>query len=279
MKKILLIISFLLITSFYLFALFDDYEPSVRARSMAGAYTATSDSYDGIFYNPAGISLAGNQYGGAYTKLYGNSFTALTTVGGTIKTKIGSVALGFQDMSVEYQDINLMGERTFSIGHSVCLTKDVNSEVYFGWAGNIYNLSFDEMGNQNSFGVNAGIIAIVHSRTRPGFNVTNINKPKIGSENEHQLPQRLAAGISYVPYQGVTTAFDIKKDWHGDTEYRAGIEVEVHRMLLLRTGVRNNPASYSFGFGIKPYKGFELDYAMSTHSVLNPTHHIGVKLF
>lgn len=279
MKRLLLISCLSLILSASLFAIFEDYEPSSRARAMAGAYTAVSDSYDGIFYNPAGLSLAGNQYGASYTKLYGNDFTALTAIGATYKVnKIGTLSFGYQDLSVEYSGVNLMGEKTYSIGHSVCLNKDVNSEVYFGWSGNLYNLSFDEMGSQNSFGLNAGVLAILHSRTRLGFSVTNINKPKIGDENEQSLPQRLAVGIAYIPYQGVTTAFDIKKDWNGDSEYRAGVEVEVHPMFLLRTGIRNNPASYSFGAGIKPYKGFELDYAINTHSVLNPTHHLGIGL-
>ncbi|HOD55426.1 MAG TPA: transporter, partial [Candidatus Cloacimonadota bacterium] len=82
MNKIRLIICLSLIAVLPLSAIFDDYEPSVRARAMAGTYTATSDAYDGIFYNPAGLSLAGNQYGGAYTQLFGNSFTGLTTIGG-----------------------------------------------------------------------------------------------------------------------------------------------------------------------------------------------------
>ncbi|HOD55571.1 MAG TPA: hypothetical protein PKJ08_13665, partial [Candidatus Cloacimonadota bacterium] len=234
---------------------------------------------DGIFYNPAGLSLAGNQYGGTYTQLFGNSFTGLTTIGGTYATnKLGTLAFAYQDMSVEFEDVNLMSERTYALGHSICLNKDVNSEIYFGYSANIYNLSFDELGSQTSVGFNAGAIAILHTRTKLGFNVTNFNNPRIGDENEHELPQRLAAGIAYIPYQGVTTAFDIKKTWNGDSEYHAGVEVEVHPMLLIRTGVRNNPAAYSFGAGIRPYKGLAVDYAVNTHSVLNPTHHFGLSL-
>lgn len=277
MKRIIILFSLMIVVSLPLLAIFNDYEPSVRARALAGAYTSVSDNYEGVFYNPAGISLAGTQFGGAYTQLFGNDFSALTTMGGTYPVKgFGTFGFAFQDFSVDFEDVDLMGEKTITLAHSVCLNKDVNSEVYLGYTANMYQLSFDGLGSENTYGFNVGVLAILHSRTRLGFTMVNINKPNIGSENEHDLPQRLAAGISYIPYQGVVTSFDVKKSYTGDSEYRFGVEAELHPMLTLRTGIRNNPAQYSFGLGVKPYMGIQMDYALSYHSVLDMTHHFGL---
>ena len=97
----------------------------------------------------------------------------------------------------------------------------------------------------------------------------------MGESQKHEIPQTLAAGLSYIPYQGVITAVDLKKNWEGKTELRTGVEVELHPMLCLRMGVRNNPASYSFGAGFNIF-GIILDYGASTHAVLDMTHHFSV---
>jgi hypothetical protein len=274
MKKYILII---ILGLFILpcLAMFDDYEPSVRARGMSGAVTSFSDDYTAILYNPAGLNAAGNQVGATYYQLFGNSFATVSALSGTYQTPYGAFGLGFMSMGVNYLDVNLTTENKFSLGHSFNLIKDVRSDVSLGYSANIYNLSYHELGSQTAFGLNAGVIAVLHQRTRLGFMLTNINKPQMGTLEKHEIPQTLAVGLSYIPYQGVITAFDIKKNWEGDTELRGGVEVEVHPMFLLRMGVRNNPASYSAGAGFKVI-GVSLDYSISTHAVLDLTHHIGL---
>jgi hypothetical protein len=178
-------------------------------------------------------------------------------------------------MSVDYLDVNLMSENKISVGHSFFLNKDVRSEISIGYSANLYHLSYLDLGSATAVGVNAGIIATLHQRTRLGFMLTNINKPQIGVGEQHELPQMFAVGLSYIPYQGVITAVDLKKNWEGDTELRTGVEVEVHPMIKLRMGVRNNPASYSCGAGFN-LVGIHLDYALSTHAVLDFTHHFAV---
>jgi len=257
------------------FAIFNDYEPSSRARAMSGAVTSFSDDYSGIFYNPAGMRFAGSQIGGSHYHLFGNDFSVVTAVSGVYETRFGSFGVGYQAMNVEYLDVNLMSEGTFNIGHSFFLNRDVRSELSIGYSLSLYTLSFHELGNEAQLGINAGVIAKLHQRTRLGFMLTNINKPKIGDGHKHDIPQMLALGLSYIPYEGVITAIDLKKNHEGDTELRTGVEVELHPMFFIRMGVRNNPASYSCGVGFR-FMGFKLDYSLSTHAVLNMTHHIGL---
>ena len=277
MKKSIIALIALLIISLPAFSIFDENDPSVRARGMAGTYNAVSDNYEGVFYNPAGLALAQNSAGASVANLYSNSFLKLTTMGVNYNTpKFGSFAFGFEELSVEYLDVNLTSEKTFTIAHAVCLNKDVNSETYLGYSANLYNLTYEGLGSQSALGFNAGIIATLHTRTKLSLTVENINNPKMGENNEHNLPQRFTAGIAYVPYQGVTTAFDIKKNWNGDSEFHGGVEAEIFPMLTLRAGIRNNPVKYSVGLGLKPYLGVNFDYAYDYHSVLNPTHQLGL---
>ena len=256
-------------------AMFNDYEPSSRARAMSGAVTSFSDDYSAIFYNPAGLRFSGDQVGATHYKLFGNDYSAVSAVSGSYESKFGSFGIGYQVMNVENYDINMTSEQKFSLGHSLYLNKDVISETSLGYSLNIYHLSYHELGSQSQIGINAGIISVLHQRTRLGIMLTNINKPKVGKGEQQEIPQMLAIGLSYIPYQGVITAVDLKKNFAGDTEYRGGVEVELHPMMTLRMGVRNNPASYSFGAGFKVI-GINLDYALNTHAVLDMTHHIAI---
>jgi hypothetical protein len=257
------------------YGFFNDYEPSAKARGMSGAVTATSDDFLGIFYNPAGLKYAENTVGATFYHLHGNDFSAVTALGGSFMTTLGTIGVGFQQMAVEYYDINLMSEQKFSVGHAFYLNKDIHSEVSFGYSANLYSLSYHELGSEMAVGINAGMIAILHQRTRMGFMLSNINKPKMGESEKHEIPQMLAVGLAYIPYQGVITAIDLKKNWEGATELRSGVEVEIHPVFKLRMGVRNNPASYSFGAGFEML-GVTLDYGANSHAVLNITHHISL---
>jgi hypothetical protein len=272
MKKFIIIISLFAIFSLSLFAMFDDYEPSARARAMSGAATSISDDAFAIFYNPAGVKFAENKVGISHFRLFNNDFSTVSVLGATYKTPFGSVAAGFQQMSVDFLDRSLMTEQQFSLGHSFTLNKDIHSEISIGYSGNLYSISFMDLGSDTAIGVNAGVIAVLHQRTRLGFMLTNINKPQIG---DFDIPQQLAVGLSYIPYQGVITAFDLKKNWSGQTELRTGVEVALHEMVCIRMGVRNNPASYSVGAGFRVWD-ILLDYGISTHAVLDLTHHISL---
>ena len=274
MKKYICLL-ILFISAISIFAMFNDYEVSSRARAMSGAVTSFSDDYSAIFYNPAGLRFAENQVGATFYRLLGNDFSSVTSASASYAFKFGSIGVGYQAMNVEYYDLNLTSEQKFSLGHSFYLIQDVITETSFGYSFNLYSLSYHELGSDMALGLNAGFISVLHHRTRLGVMLTNINKPKVGEGVKHELPQALAVGLSYAPYQGVITAVDIKKNFDGETELRTGVEVEVHPIMTLRMGVRNHPASYSFGAGFK-VSGIKLDYALSTHAVLDFTHHIAL---
>ncbi len=276
MKKII-IIAVIFVISISLFASFNDYEPSVKARAMGGAYTTLSEESDGIFYNPAGMNLMGNTIELSSVQLFGNSFSKLSVASfsANLPKRFGTIGFGLQSFDVTYLDVNLTSEKKYSIGHSICLMNDIHSKLYLGYALNFYHLSMDTFGSDNSFGLNVGALAILHQRTRLAFSISNINNPKLGKDNDEDIPQKFAIGVSYIPYEGVITAIDLKKGFGEPTEIHAGTEVKLHKSFYLRAGIRNEPVSFSMGFRFTLYH-INIDYAYNSHTELGGSHHFGI---
>ncbi|MCF7919167.1 MAG: hypothetical protein K9N06_04575 [Candidatus Cloacimonetes bacterium] len=282
MKKILLI-ACLILSSSSLLAIFDDYEPSPRARAMGGAFYTISDDQLGVFYNPAGVALAGSGISVSYCKIFNNDFQVLNALGFSyeLPRNFGSFALGLEAMDVDYLDVNLMSEKIYNISHAFILISDTDSELYLGYSGNFYSLSLDTFGSESALGLNLGALAIFKQRVRLGFTVNNLNNPAFGKDQSEYLAQKMTAGLAYEPFPVLLAALELEKKSgrsgaeNGKTEIHGGIEFKAHDMLMLRTGVRNDPDSFSFGAGFK-LSEFTLDYAYNTHAVLDGTHHFGL---
>jgi len=276
MKRIL-IITLTALIFLPLSAIFNDYEPSPRARALGGAFYSISNDANGIFYNPAGLKTAGNNIMVGYSKLFNNDFQVLNSVAFSMNlpNNWGTAAFGMQSMDVDYGGVSLLSEKIYSLGHSFTILKDVHSEINLGYGLNFYHLSIETFGDDLSFGLNIGALAILHQRTKIGFMVANLNNPKVGEDDAHELPQKIAMGICYEPYDKVFTSLELKKVMDGKTEIHTGTEIHVFDMLTLRFGLRNQPTQYSVGarFSILD---IVLDYAYSTHSTLKDTHHFGL---
>lgn len=289
MKKYIIISLFLLVACSQLLAVFDDYEPSTRARGLGGAFTALSDDATGIFYNPAGLRFAGNNIDLSYTKIYGLDFFQVgsASMSMDLPRKFGVIGFGMISHSVESDGVDMMSELQISLAHSITIMEDIHSSFHFGYAANVYNLGFGEFvnesdesenvdfGDQTAFGINVGALAILRERTRLAFTASNINNPKFGKSNEEDIPRKLAVAVAYEPYQGICTTIELKKAVGEDTQVRAGAEVEVHENFMLRFGVGNNPSRYSMGFKVEAYNVI-VNYAFNTHAVLNMSHHFGI---
>lgn len=281
MQKYITII--LLIIASSAFCVFDDYEPSARARGLAGAYYTLSNDAGGVFYNPAGTNFEEkNTFEVGYTKPFANDFQTLLTTAISYKLpdELGTVAFGRQGMDVEYENVDLIKEEMYVLSHSFTLAKDAHSSIDFGYSGTLYNLEFDSQGSETNFGFNIGAIAMLHQRTKISVTVNNLNNPKVAER--HDIPQKMVVGIAYMPYDGVTTVVEMQKsfgdysdtEWN-NTEWHGGAEVKVAEPLTIRCGVRNNPSQYSAGATFS-LKGVGVTYAFQTHAVLNSTHHVSL---
>ncbi|MDD4309912.1 MAG: hypothetical protein PHO32_05985 [Candidatus Cloacimonetes bacterium] len=276
MKRIILL-CLVLIQSALLLAVFDDYQPSARARGFGGAYTAVSDDANAMFYNPAGLTATKFGVKLGFSNLYNQEFSEMKTaaVGYMLPKNLGTLAIGARMMDVDFEDVSLMSEQIWSIAHGITLVKDIHSEISFGYTGNFYNLGMDDEGDASAFGLDLGVLAQLHGRTKFAFAVTNINKANMGAENQIDLPNKIALGISYLPYDKVTTSIEVKKDFAKETEFMGGVEARLFEPLAIRFGVHQNPALYNAGASFY-IDNVEVDYSYSYHSVLPATHYFNL---
>jgi hypothetical protein len=275
--KALLVVVILIVNANLLLAVFDDYQPSARAKAMSNAYVAVSDDANGIFYNPAGIVLAPMSVSIGMSKLYNQSFTELKTGSFVcpLPKNMGTIGIGTKMFDVDYEDALLMSEKQFVIAHGFTLMEDIHSSVKVGWSANLYNLSMEGYSKDTAYGLNIGALATMHTRTKFGFAVSNLNQPKMGDSNQISLPRKLSMGISYTPYDQVTTSIEMKKDFGEDTEFMAGAEFKLLEPLYIRAGVHQNPATWSAGASFRMV-GVILDYSYTQHTVLDGTHYLNI---
>ena len=280
MKKLLSII--LILFAVNAFASFDDYEPSPRARAMGGTnYSNGNDVYSSL-YNPAGLAKSEQGFAISYVDRYGLGFSKVNTIAMSLNLpkKWGTLGVSMLSHDVEYNDVSLTSETTYAIAHGFTLMEDLHSVLNFGYSANIYHLSFSGFGEEATFGLNLGAQATLHERTKIGFAITNINSPNVGKDNTHDLPQKLAVGISYEPYNQVVTSLEAKQTFgenilENGTEIHAGTEFRLIEPLTLRFGVRNLPVSYSMGASFDLFN-MTVDYGYNTHATLGGTHHFGM---
>ncbi len=283
MKKLGFILIIILLTTSFIYAeissnVFGNYQPSARARGMSGAFIASCNDPNAIFYNPGALASSEQGISLGYAQLFNNSFQILMSGALAYQLpRIGTISLGMQAMDVEFEGHKLQQEGTYSLAHSFLLMGDVHSKLYVGYGVNLYYLKFGETvggidpGNSTTYGINLGALATLHQRTHIAFAVKNLNNPSMGSDQTFDLPQHLALGIAYEPYDGVITEVDLSQKLGEETKIQAGIEFEVMDNFWLRTGVSTYPNSISGGFGLL-FKGIKIDYGFSSHPVLPITH-------
>jgi hypothetical protein len=275
MKKTELII-LILVISIPLAAIFDDYEPSPRARAMGGTFYAAGNDPNAIFYNPAMLRHSPNSLLIGYSNLFDSGFVTLSSFAFSMQLprKFGNLGIGMMSLDTEYLGVNLLSEKTYSLAHSINLMEDIHSQLNLGYTLNLYNLDIADFGNQSTAGINIGLQAILHTRTQIGMAVYNLNNPTLGLDNSHELPRRMAFGISYQPYTDVFTNIELKKALDGDTEIHMGTEILLYEIFTLRFGARTNPNSFSAGARFDIFN-VVLDYAVNTHTI-GLTHHFGL---
>jgi len=187
------------------------------------------------------------------------------------------------NFGVVYKSEDMSTETAFTFSHGRYIFKDYNSSLSIGYNVRLMrwslgrSLQYGELGSASTLTLDVGFRATLYDRTMVGVYVTNLNNPEFGEINSHDLPRKVVIGFAYVPYSGVTTVFDIKKDIGKDqTQFWGGAEFELNKYFALRTGAMANPNRFTFGGGFT-YEKFVLDYALITHPELAETHQFGIR--
>lgn len=264
--------------------IFADQEMSPRARALGGCYAGLSADATGIYYNPAGLADVETYdlYGSIYQP-FGYAFSRVSAFALAVPTaEWGTVAFGYNDFRVEYENTTLSIERAFTFSHALVLMEDLASSLAFGYSLNLYNLDYPtpsvsgiDLGSQSVFGLDVGFVARLRQRTTAGVFAKNLNNPELGESHATDLPQRVSGGIAYQPYAGVITAAEVEKEIGEDVQFHGGMEFQIAEPLCLRFGAQSKPNLFNVGAGLN-YRNVKVDVTYTHHPVLDATIHTGL---
>ncbi|TFH58549.1 MAG: hypothetical protein E4G90_10670 [Gemmatimonadales bacterium] len=283
--KILLVLAALGLSTGSASAFFENTVTSPRARAMGETSVAVPGAAFAAFLNPGQLAGVGQgAMAASYVQPFGLDFNDFFYLGGALPldSRHGSLGLGVSSFQVESQSVSLLKETQITLAHGFTLYEDYHSRVDFGWGVSRYEVELGESiggeipGDATAYGVDLGMLMTLHKRTMLGFQIKNMNNPQIGLDQE-ELSRRLVAGLSYQPYDGVITTFEIQNQLDQDLQYHGGVEFYVVEGFALRAGVVTNPNKLTAGFGYELHDlGF--DYGFSTGGgVLDFTHQFGMR--
>ncbi len=265
------------------------YPPVPAAMAVAGAYTAAASGAEAPYWNPAGLAFSkGSEGRFAYQQPWSiAAISHLSAAGFTeLPRKYGGIGVGVQTLGTRMDGHTMAAETEAYVSHGIMLQQDIHSSLAFGYTLKLINYDLgqsvaddqgvsENLGSASTFGLDVGATAQLWDRFKLGGSFKNINHPQFGSGLKRDLPRMISGGVSYFPYYGVRTTFDVERVISGDTQFKGGINAQVIKPLDLRFGVMTNPNSFTAGFGLHWHE-LVIDYAFIYHTILNPSHLIGI---
>ncbi len=138
-----------------------------------------------------------------------------------------------------------------------------------------FQTQIEGFGSGSALIFSLGGVAELGPRFFLGANFTNLNRGRISQNNEQRLPTTVQMGISYLPNEAFRILAELEKDLEFDPVFKVGIEYQLQKWIILRTGISSTPARLSFGLGLRKNQ-FGFDYAYGQNSALGRTHHLSL---
>jgi hypothetical protein len=221
-----------------------------RSNSLGYASSCLEDEW-AIFNNIAGLSKV-KQASAAFTYDTQPSFKPFdrTALAMALPTKIGVAGIGI----FRFGD-KLYNEHILTAGFS-----NTFGIASLGIKVNYIQYNAPGFGSKAAFTVSFGGIARLTEKISLGAHIININQPQISSQESEQLPTILITGIAFKISNKTFLSTEIEKNLDYPATWKVGIEYQVHKKFVGRTGFNIGPTAGFLGFGFVSRK-FKLDYA------------------
>jgi len=278
MKKLLLLMA-LLIPMASAHASFEDVEKGARATAMGGAFVASGDDINSIFYNPAGIGgvrrwqiMASQE--ALYMGLSDGSDISKSLLALGTPLIIGSKYIGTMALGWDYLGLSGMyGESKIMLGYAAPMGNgwwggiSLNrlSQNYGSDAYTAINPAFANGYEKSNFGFDVGILKVMNS-VNVGLSIQDLNQPDMGLKYEDKIDRKVNFGISL---KRQTYIWDMAVAMVGkDFRVKTGAEAFLFQKLLqekvlMRGGINFGSRDYrnlSVGFGYRD-SGYSIDYS------------------
>ena len=223
-----------------------------------------------------------------------DEWSILNNVGGISGIQTGRVFFGYN----RYSDIEGFDQVAFgavqpfgfgNIGIAVLRFGDqlYNEQVISAAFGNkvgfvrlggrvsYYQMHIDEYGNAGAAFMDLGGIVELIPQFHFGAYISNITFSSLNNAEKSRLPVIMKIGLAYIPLEKLHINLDLYKENDLPANVRAGLEYEIVKHFLLRTGINTNPFKGFFGAGLLLGR-FTVDYAFSFHEFLGMAHQLSV---
>lgn len=126
-------------------------------------------------------------------------------------------------------------------------------------------------GTKNTWSLNFGGIAQLTPKISIGMYITNLNQPKISTQDNERIPASLTAGVSFKPTDKVLLLAEVKKDLEYAATIKGALEYTIHKKVFFRTGFNLQPHAGFFGIGFLTRR-LKIDYGLQYNSVIGLIH-------
>ncbi|MFH1380503.1 MAG: hypothetical protein ABII23_09525 [bacterium] len=247
-----------------LFAAFEDKKPGARPAGMGGAFTASADDANALYYNPGGLGFIRDLSAVfSHTDLFSLRDLRYDSAGSIIPiTSKITAGIGYSQFGPD-----MYRETQLTAGCGVKILDNVS----WGVSVQRLDLRIKDYGSAYDWAGSIGFLGKMSNVVSIGMNARNIFSTHLGNTDE--LPEKaMSFGLKIRPKPHYQTVIDIARELDGDQiTYRIGQEVFVQGILIVRCGFHNYPDRVSGGFGIR-WKGFGIDYALIMHPKLDLQH-------
>jgi hypothetical protein len=244
----------------YITSLADEH-PVIGGNAAAmGCTSVTRTDLWSAFNNQAGLGWCNTFSAGLYFEnRYLLKELSLKAIGLTLPVGKGAFGITFREFG-----FSLYNEMNTGISYGMRLTRHFSVGVQIN---NIRLHVADGYKDNSVCSCELGLQFKASDHLWLGLHITNPVPEKFSSVTNDRLTTLMSFGLSWRISEQVHPDLEIEKDLTHKPALKAGIEYLPSKLLFVRIGFLTNPASFTFGFGIK-VGNIQFDIASSYHMVL-----------
>jgi hypothetical protein len=235
----------------------------IGSRSAGVGYASATLSDEWSLFNNVGGLAKSKNFCGAFSYEASPSLPGANRMAAIFiaPSKFGVGALGFFRFGDE-----LYSEQLISGGFS-----NQFGIASLGLKVNYIQYRAEAFGTKKAVSINFGGIARLTDKISVGAYISNINQPKISTQDNERVPTKLNAGASFKASEKVLLLIEIEKDLEHSPIAKGAFEYTIYKKVLVRTGFNLNPNAGFFGIGFLT-RWLKVDYAIQYNQSINFSH-------
>ena len=167
-------------------------------------------------------------------------------------------------LSIEHSGMDVYTEQQFRLVYG----RRLGERLLLGGSAAILRVSAPEYGSATAGNFSLGVLAEPIPGLWLGARISNPVQLELAGAS---LPSMLRLGAAWKAGSTLILLLETEKDLERKAQVKAGIEYRPVEQLVLRAGIRSDPARLVFGLGYQLKNGLEISSGAEWHTVLGLT--------